>query len=58
MVKAPNPLGVHPTSILYVYTVFWHLDMLWMDMCVRPYTVALVPSGVGFWENQGMVEPK
>jgi hypothetical protein len=39
MVEAPNPLGVHPTSILYVYTVFQHLDMLWMGMCVRPYTV-------------------
>jgi hypothetical protein len=36
MVEAPNLLGVHPTSILYVYKVFQHLDMLWMGMCVRP----------------------
>ena len=26
MVEAPNPLGVHPTSMSYVYTVFQHLD--------------------------------
>ncbi len=30
MVEAPNLLGVHPTSMSYVYTVFEHLDMLWM----------------------------
>jgi hypothetical protein len=41
MVKAPNPLGVHPTSMSYVYKVFQHLDTLWMGICVRsyPYTV-------------------
>jgi hypothetical protein len=27
MVEAPNPLGVHPTSMPYVYTVFQHLDI-------------------------------
>ncbi len=29
-VEAQNLLGVHPTSMLYVYRVFYHLDMLWM----------------------------
>jgi len=40
MVKAPNPLGVHPTSMsYYVYKVFQHLDTLWMGIWVYPYTV-------------------
>ncbi len=30
MIEAPNPLGVHPTSISYAYKVFQHLDMLWI----------------------------
>jgi hypothetical protein len=47
MLEAPNPLGVHPTSILYVYKVIYHLDMLWMGMWVRPYTVMPVPVWSG-----------
>jgi len=39
MVEAPNPLGVHPTSKLYVNKVFQHLDTLWMGIWVRLYTV-------------------
>jgi hypothetical protein len=39
MVEAPNPLGVHPTSMPYVYKVFQHLDMLWIGIWVYPYTV-------------------
>ena len=39
MVEAPNPLGVHPTSMSYVYKVFQHLDMPWMGKWVYPYTV-------------------
>jgi hypothetical protein len=39
MVKAPNPLGVLPTSMLYVYKVFQHLDTLWMGIWLCPYTV-------------------
>jgi hypothetical protein len=45
MVEASNPLEVHPTSILYVYKVFQHLDMLWMGICVRPYTGMPVQVG-------------
>jgi hypothetical protein len=48
MVEAPNPLGVHPLSISYVYTVFQHLDMLWMGIWVRPYTVTPVQVRGGF----------
>jgi hypothetical protein len=39
MVEAPNPLGVHPTYMSYVYKVFQYLDMPWMGIWVRPYTV-------------------
>ncbi len=40
----------YPTSIPYVYKVFWHLDMLWIDIWVHPYTVILVQMGVNFWK--------
>jgi len=48
MVKAPNLLGVHPKSILYIYKVFQHRDMLWMGIWVYPYTVTPVQVGSGF----------
>ena len=50
MVKAPSllGLGVHPTSMSYVYTVFQHLDMLWMGIWVYPYTVMPVQVRGGF----------
>jgi hypothetical protein len=55
MVEAPNPLGVHPTSMSYVYTVFQHLDMLWMGIWVYLHTVASVEVGGIFWKI-GMAE--
>ena len=36
-----------PTSMSYVYTVFQHLDMLWMGIWVYPYTVTSVQVGSG-----------
>jgi hypothetical protein len=42
MVKATNSFRRHPTSTSYVYKVFLHLDMLWMDIWMHPYTVILV----------------
>jgi hypothetical protein len=42
MIEATNNFRLHPTSISYVYKVFYHLDMLWMDIWVHPYTVILV----------------
>ncbi len=42
MVEAPNPLGVHPTSMSYVYKVFQNLYMPWMGIWVYPYTVTSV----------------
>ncbi len=48
MVEATNSFRRHLTSISYVYKVFEHLDMLWMDIWVHPYTVILVQVGVHF----------
>ena len=47
MVEATNPHRLFPTSMSYVYTVFQHHDMLWMGICVYPYTVTSRP-GVEF----------
>jgi hypothetical protein len=48
MLEAPNLLGMHPTSMSYVYIVFQHLDMLWMGIWVRQYTVTPVQVRGGF----------
>ena len=58
MVEATNPHRLHLTSKSYVYKVFQHLAKLWMGIWVLPYTVALMPDGVGFSKNQGKVEPE
>ena len=58
MVEAPGLLGVHPTSISYVYKVFQHLCMLWKGIWVCTYSVMPVPVGSGFYENWGRVEPQ
>ncbi len=42
MVEATNSFRRHPASISYVYKRVLHLDMLWMDIRVHPYTVILV----------------
>jgi hypothetical protein len=38
MVEATAGFRLDPTSILDVYKVFWHLDMLRMGIWDRPYT--------------------
>ena len=47
MVEATNLHRLHPTSMSYVYTVFQHLDMLWMGIWVYPYTVTPVQGRGG-----------
>jgi hypothetical protein len=47
MVEATNPQRLHPTSKSYVYKVCYNLDMLWMGIWVRPYTVMPVQVGSG-----------
>ena len=56
MVEASKPRKLHPTSISYIYNVFKHLDMLWMDMWVHPYTDTPLRVGVDFWEIGGITE--
>ncbi len=58
MVEATNNFRLHPTSISYVYKVFYHLDRLWMDIWGHPYTVILVQVGVQCLESWGVGEAK
>ena len=46
IVEATRPQRLHPTSKSYVYKVCYHLDMLWMCMCVRSvsYTHLTLPT--------------
>ena len=46
-VESTNPHRLFPTSMSYVYTVFQHLDMLWMGIWVYPYTVTVTYVQVG-----------
>jgi hypothetical protein len=57
MIEAPDQLGVHPTSMSYVYKVFYHLDMRWTGIWVYPYTVTPVEVGGIFWKI-GTAEPE
>ncbi len=43
-----------PVDCLYIYKVFWHLDMLWMDMWVHPYTDMPLKMGEDLWEIGGI----
>ena len=62
MVETANPHWLHPTSILDVYKVFEHLEMLWMGMLYTPntwgntqyMTVKLMPGGVWHWRYTRM----
>ncbi len=51
MVEAAILLRLHPTSILDVYKVFEHLEMLWMGIWVCTYAVLYVQVGVDFGKN-------
>ncbi len=46
MIEATNPQRLHPTSILDVYKVFEHVEMLWMGIWERTYAVLHVQVGV------------
>ncbi len=45
MVEADNHLKLLPTSILDIYKVFEHIDMLSMGIQYQPYTV--IPTLLG-----------
>ncbi len=45
MVEADRPLKLPPSSILDIYKVFEHIDMLSMGIQLQPYTV--IPTLLG-----------
>jgi hypothetical protein len=51
MVEADSHLKLLPTSILDVYNVFEHIDMLSISIQYQPYTVisTLLLSDLGLW---------
>ena len=50
IVEATTGFRLDPTSVLDVYKVFWHRDMLCMGIWGHPYTAPPVQAGVEFWE--------
>ena len=48
MVEATGGFRLHPTSILDVYKVFWHLDILFIGIWVSILTL-LGLCRVGIW---------
>ncbi len=51
MFEADNHLKLLPTSILGIYKVFEHIDMLSIGIQYHPYTVipTLLSLDLGFW---------
>ena len=49
MVEATTGFRLDPTSILDVYKVFWHLDMLPIAIWGHPYSDTHVQVRGGFW---------
>ncbi len=51
MVEATTGVRLDPTSILDVYKVFWHLDMLCMGIWVWDHPYRYIPLQVAgvFW---------
>jgi hypothetical protein len=48
MVEADSHLKLHPISILDIYKVFEHIDMLSIDIWLQPYTVIPTLLGADF----------
>jgi hypothetical protein len=58
MVEATTSFRLDPRSILDVYKVFWHLDMLCMGIWDHPKSDMPLQVGGGFWGFGGRPEPK
>ena len=58
IVEIDRGFRLHPTSILDVWNVFWHLDMLCRGIWEHPYTVTPVQVGGGFSGFWDRPEPK
>ena len=39
MVEAVEPFKLHPTSMRYIYKVFEHFHLLWMDIWLHTHTI-------------------
>jgi hypothetical protein len=48
MVEADSYLKLLPTSILDIYKVIWHIDMLFIGIWQQPYTVIPILLGSDF----------
>jgi hypothetical protein len=48
MVEADSHLKLLPASILYIYKVFGHIDMLSIGIWYQPYTFIPTLLGSGF----------
>jgi hypothetical protein len=49
MVEADSHLKLLPTSILDMYKVFEHIDILSIGIWLQPYTVLPTLLGADFW---------
>jgi hypothetical protein len=58
MVDADSHLKLLPTSILDMYNVFEHIDMLSMGIQYDPYTVIPTLPWLRFWGLGSLVESK
>jgi hypothetical protein len=56
MVVAANPQRLHPTSMLDVYKVFKHLEMLWMGIWDTLMPLTQCAGRGGFFGKMGMAE--
>ena len=56
MVEADGHLKLLPTSILDIYKVIEHIDMLSMGIQYQPYTVIPTRLGSDFWGSGSLVE--
>jgi hypothetical protein len=57
MVEADSHLKLHPTSILDMYKVIEHIDMLSMGIQYQPY-IDTHPTWLIFWGSGSLVELK
>ncbi len=58
MVDADSHLKLLPTSILYIYKVFEHINMLSMGIQYHPYTVIPTLLSSDFGGSWSLVESK
>ncbi len=58
MVEADSHLKLLSLSILNMYKVFEHIDILSLGIKYQPYTVIPTPTWLRFWGSGSHVESK